>query len=200
MSELASRLTVGLALVGLWLAAHAAALYAPIGIAVHICIATELAWQLQRLGRDERAKHARAVLVFAVAAVGARYATVLCMLPRDTVLTLLALCAVSDAAQYAAGRSVGRIRLRYLSPNKTLEGYFGGLVAVCAAAPVCNLSVLAAAQVFATGVAGDLAASGLKRALGIRHFSRILGEHGGVSDRLDSFVGAVVLGAVCRIA
>ncbi len=118
----------------------------------------------------------------------------------DAWVAAFVLVAVSDAAQYAFGRALGRHRTNRWSPNKTLEGYAGGFVAAWAfawltSAPDGGVSQLTAVVVVVVslGFLGDAAASALKRRLGVKDFGSALGQQGGWMDRLDSslFLGLV---------
>jgi phosphatidate cytidylyltransferase len=128
---------------------------------------------------------------------------------REWVLFLLFVTFASDTGAYAVGRLIGRHKLApQISPSKTIEGAFGGLVgsagtAVLAAALLrlhgspwrllaLGLAVSVAAQL------GDLAESALKRRLEIKDAGSLVPGHGGLLDRLDSllFTGAVVYYAV----
>jgi phosphatidate cytidylyltransferase len=122
----------------------------------------------------------------------------------EIVLYLLALLWVGDTAAYAGGRMMGRHRLApALSPNKTLEGAAWALVfslAVGAAAfglaRPCPHGLLwylvTSATVWLLGMLGDLFESLLKRSAGVKDSSQLLSEHGGVLDRFDSLLFAVV--------
>ena len=100
---------------------------------------------------------------------------------------------VSDSAQLLVGRAFGRTRIvPSISPNKTLEGYAGGLVATLAyGGAVHGWSYDRLLVAFAAGVAGDLYFSLAKRQLGVKDFSPALGSHGGISDRIDSYAFAL---------
>lgn len=94
----------------------------------------------------------------------------------------------SDGMQYAFGRMFGKTRpLTYLSPNKSLEGYAGGLVAMIVLALIAEESIVYMIFVmYLVGICGDLMASCLKRQLGVKDFGKVLPGMGGMFDRLDS--------------
>ena len=108
--------------------------------------------------------------------------------------------ATTDGYAQLFGQGFGSEKLApRLSPDKTWAGFAGGTVAgivagvllreVLAAPPLWAAAVTAAVtSVAATG--GDLVESWMKRTLGIKDFSRVLGDHGGVLDRFDSALGA----------
>jgi phosphatidate cytidylyltransferase len=114
---------------------------------------------------------------------------------------LVATIAVSDSAQFYAGRLLGRRKLApAISPAKTVEGALGGLLAAGAAglalgpwgvpgwSPVrCGL---VAAVLAIAGMVGDLFESLLKRSAGVKDSSQLIPGHGGVLDRLDSYLFA----------
>jgi phosphatidate cytidylyltransferase len=115
-------------------------------------------------------------------------------------LLLLGVIVVSDSAQYYTGRAFGRRPLSpTISPKKTVEGAVGGLVFGTAAfaaggsylfiAPFWLLLLLGAA-ISLLGIIGDLFESLLKRSAGIKDSSRLIPGHGGVLDRIDSWLFA----------
>jgi phosphatidate cytidylyltransferase len=106
--------------------------------------------------------------------------------------------ALADVVAMFGGMYFGRRRIfPILSPGKTLEGTAAGLIGALAAAAMLRDGFTGVAPavyygctalLFAAGMAGDLAASGLKRQAGIKDFGTALPGHGGVMDRLDSLL------------
>jgi phosphatidate cytidylyltransferase len=120
---------------------------------------------------------------------------------REAVLLLMITIVVSDSAQYYTGRAFGRRPLApSISPKKTLEGAIGGLVFGTAAMiagglwifPDADLLLLAlvSASITALGIVGDLFESLLKRSAGVKDSSHLIPGHGGVLDRIDSWLFA----------
>jgi len=119
---------------------------------------------------------------------------------REVILLLFAVIVVSDSAQYYTGRAFGRRPLApAISPKKTVEGAIGGVLfgtlAMAAgghyllASPIWLLT-LAGAVVSLLGIVGDLFESLLKRSAGIKDSSNLIPGHGGVLDRIDSWLFA----------
>ena len=123
---------------------------------------------------------------------------------REAVLLLMLTIVISDSAQYYCGRTFGRRPLApSISPKKTLEGAVGGLLFgtlamtlggrwVFPEAPLVLL-VLVSACIAALGIVGDLFESLLKRSAGVKDSSNIIPGHGGVLDRIDSWLFAAPL-------
>ena len=112
---------------------------------------------------------------------------------------------VTDSGGYFAGRGIGGPKLwPSVSPKKTWAGAVGGFAA--------SLAVAAGFAVFDLGKAGpllmlsgalsvvsqlgDLFESAVKRRFGVKDSSHIIPGHGGLMDRLDGFVAAVVVAAL----
>lgn len=117
------------------------------------------------------------------------------------ILILTGITAGSDSGAYYTGRAFGRHKLSPLiSPNKTIEGAVGGIVAgtiVASLLAVLLLEtvpwpfVLLTSVVLAViGICGDLVESVIKRATKTKDSGTILGGHGGILDRADSILFA----------
>jgi phosphatidate cytidylyltransferase len=112
---------------------------------------------------------------------------------------------VTDIGGYFAGRGIGGPKLwPRISPNKTWAGAIGGFAASLMIAAgfaafhvgkTGPLLVLGSVLSIASQL-GDLFESAVKRRFGVKDSSHIIPGHGGLLDRLDGFVAAVVLAAV----
>jgi phosphatidate cytidylyltransferase len=118
---------------------------------------------------------------------------------RSWVLVLVLGVWSFDTAAYLFGRRFGRRRfIPHISPGKTVEGVAAGAVA---AVVVTALLVAAIGRPAIAGIglglaiavaaqAGDLVESMLKRAAGAKESGRLIPGHGGMLDRIDSFLFA----------
>ena len=133
-------------------------------------------------------------------------------------LSVLCLVWAADIGAYFGGRAFGRRKLApSISPGKSWEGVWSGMVAVCVLAALwiwvdANLGVdspslysrlwmglgplgmlLALAFLVAVSVVGDLFESLVKRQAGVKDSSQLLPGHGGVLDRIDALLPALPL-------
>jgi phosphatidate cytidylyltransferase len=119
---------------------------------------------------------------------------------RHILLLLMVIIVVSDSAQYYTGRAFGRRPLApTISPKKTVEGALGGVVFGTLAtiigghyvfnSPLWLLALLGAV-ISLLGIVGDLFESLLKRSAGVKDSSNLIPGHGGVLDRIDSWLFA----------
>ena len=151
-----------------------------------------------------RTVHESVASVFPIAYIGlplGALAAVRAISGREAVLLLMITIIVSDSAQYYCGRAFGKRPLApAISPKKTLEGAIGGLIFGTATMmiggrwvfPEASVAVLAlvSAAIAALGMVGDLFESLFKRSAGVKDSSNIIPGHGGVLDRIDSWLFA----------
>jgi phosphatidate cytidylyltransferase len=139
--------------------------------------------------------------------------TTLSLLVRDAgiagpywILLVMAVVWSSDTGAYFAGRAFGKHKLyEAVSPNKTVEGAIGGVIASIGVAFLCNYlfafdaawEPMDAWQVLALAVPanilaqlGDLAESLVKRAHEVKDSGTIIPGHGGMLDRIDGLIFA----------
>ena len=117
------------------------------------------------------------------------------------ILWLIGVVVISDVMGYFAGRMLGGPKFwPAISPKKTWSGTVAGWVGaavvgfgfVLFAGAGWGLIILSALVSFA-GQMGDIAESWIKRRAGVKDSSRLIPGHGGVLDRFDALIGAVVL-------
>ena len=115
----------------------------------------------------------------------------------------------ADIAAFVVGNVVGGPKLwPRFSPNKTWSGFVGGLAgaagaSVGVAAAFMQLSLTGAALIGLAGglatMAGDLWESVLKRRFGVKDSGDLIPGHGGLLDRVDGLMFAVMAFAVARL-
>ena len=113
----------------------------------------------------------------------------------------------TDIGAYFAGRKFGKRKLApTISPGKTVEGLYGGVIAAAlfggAWVLATNLGrpLLLLAPLFAAAAqGGDLFESSMKRRAGVKDSGAWLPGHGGVLDRLDGLVPVAVLTAAAQL-
>jgi len=123
-----------------------------------------------------------------------------------TILALVSTWAADSGAymvgRFMAGKLLGRHQLSpRLSPNKTVEGYIGGIVLgtlfTIGVAYFMQLALLPALIIglLASIVSplGDLGMSMLKRESKVKDSGHVFGEHGGAIDRIDSLIWSVAM-------
>jgi phosphatidate cytidylyltransferase len=112
---------------------------------------------------------------------------------------------VTDIGGYFAGRGIGGAKLwPRVSPNKTWAGAIGGfgaslVIALGFAALDLGQAwplLMLAAVLSVVAQLGDLFESAVKRRFGVKDSSHIIPGHGGLMDRLDGFVAAIVLASI----
>ncbi|MBR6102305.1 MAG: phosphatidate cytidylyltransferase [Ruminococcus sp.] len=119
-------------------------------------------------------------------------------------MIVITLCAawLADSGAYFAGTFFGKTKLcPDISPNKTVEGLVGGVIANGVFMLIVTLIFDLATDTFApryvvvffagmaaalVGLIGDLTASEIKRQVGIKDYGNVMPGHGGIMDRFDS--------------
>jgi len=124
----------------------------------------------------------------------------LLLMRRDMILVLLGILWIGDAAAYYGGRTFGRHLLApSVSPHKTIEGAFAGLLGSIIAGVLMGVWIanqpsgvllIASIGTAVAGQAGDLVESALKRSAGVKDSAELLPGHGGLLDRLDGLIFA----------
>jgi phosphatidate cytidylyltransferase len=119
------------------------------------------------------------------------------------ILYIIAVVAFTDIGAYFSGLTFGKHKFApAVSPKKTWEGFFGGVVAaglmsylVATYYGLLNMSVAQAVALSvvcaAASALGDLAVSMLKRQAGVKDSSNLLPGHGGFLDRIDGILAAM---------
>jgi phosphatidate cytidylyltransferase len=144
-----------------------------------------------------------------VYAAAAEIASVLVRLDQvwgfAALILILLIVWVTDIGGYFAGRGIGGPKLwPRVSPKKTWAGAVGGFVAsliiggAFAAFELGQIGpmLLLGAVLSIVSQLGDLLESAVKRRFGVKDSSHIIPGHGGLMDRLDGFVAAVVVAAI----
>ncbi len=122
---------------------------------------------------------------------------------REMIMIPFVVAFASDAGAYFAGLKFGRHKLApVISPNKTMEGVAGGLIAATVGMILYGLvlqlflnhrvnyglAILYGLLGSAAGCFGDLCFSAIKRQTGIKDYGNLIPGHGGVLDRFDSMM------------
>ena len=105
----------------------------------------------------------------------------------------------SDVGAYFIGKKFGKRKLiPKVSPNKTWEGFIGGILLAAGFSALASLaffpelalkiSIPLGVLMALVGVGGDLTESAMKRGAGAKDAASVLPGHGGLLDRLDSLL------------
>lgn len=182
---------------------HRSSIYALAGVVVVSTVVVVLVFSL--VSRRHPLENA-SITVFGMVWVGLlAFAVPIALSPHPVAYILLVglTTAMVDIGSYFIGRGFGRRPLApVLSPHKTVEGFIGGLVAAILTVGVMstlpaytdlgfNASIVLGVIIGLIAPVGDLAESMVKRSLAVKDMGSVLPGHGGMLDRIDSFLFAV---------
>ena len=154
-------------------------------------------WRVARSRRTIAPAAYAAIALAAYAAIAFALSAFIWRVPAPIVMFVFVVTATFDGFSQIGGENFGRRPLApIISPRKTIEGAAGGLLLAIAAGiflrSLIGVGALhaaaAASAVCLAALAGDLLASWVKRANGVKDFGRLIPGHGGVLDRFDSFL------------
>ncbi len=121
-------------------------------------------------------------------------------LPSGMALTLIGclLVVATDIGAYVIGRRLGRHPLSPISPGKTVEGALGGVACAVLVGGIGGVALgwpwgwalggLLGGVVAVFALVGDLTESMMKRDAGVKDSGDVIPGHGGILDRIDSFL------------
>ncbi len=119
---------------------------------------------------------------------------------NSSILGVFILIWTNDTFAYLVGKNLGKHKLmERISPNKTIEGFVGGMVFTFVASFILASQftelrliqwIVIAGIVSIFGVLGDLIESMFKRQAGVKDSSNFIPGHGGFLDRFDSVIFA----------
>jgi len=173
-----------------------------IALVLFLLTAFSALWFILGLGPNATANIGVTVLGAVYIGVFGSYAALMLKIPSQGVSILLVavLAAVLyDVGGFFIGRRFGHTPLSAVSPNKTMEGLAGGMLAsvlgTVVVAGLLKVGDFSLGQAIVFGVfcafaapLGDLAESVIKRDLGLKDMGSILPEHGGILDRFDALL------------
>jgi phosphatidate cytidylyltransferase len=117
-----------------------------------------------------------------------------------SLILLVLVVALTDIGAYYSGKNFGKRKFSPTSPNKTLEGVMGGIIIATIVGFFYAKSIFPTLLALSltlfisvTSIFGDLFESYLKRAANIKDSGTIFPGHGGVLDRVDGYMFAVVV-------
>ena len=107
-----------------------------------------------------------------------------------------------DIFSYIIGKIFGKNKLINISPNKTIEGLAGGIIASFSFAITFSYyfdilidiqSIIFIILIISSSLSGDIIESYFKRKNNLKNSSNFIPGHGGVFDRFDSFLFSIII-------
>jgi len=171
----------------------------PVYVSIFLAIRTAIAGDTERyLERTAMTQWALLICVYFVSYVPA---LLMLRIPgyagrnASLIFFLVLVVQLSDVLQYVWGKTLGRRPIApSVSPNKTWEGFVGGVLSATAAGTAIwwatpfapTQAAVMALLIALMGFAGGLVMSAIKRDLGVKDYGTAIPGHGGVLDRIDS--------------
>jgi len=114
-------------------------------------------------------------------------------------IALVFLTQINDVYQYICGKAFGKNGIIKISPNKTWEGFLGGIILTTITTVIIGKFILVldisyiilvafGISISILGFFGDIFMSAIKRDLNIKDTSQLIPGHGGILDRIDSLI------------
>jgi phosphatidate cytidylyltransferase len=120
----------------------------------------------------------------------------------DLLMFVILLTELNDVFQFTWGKLSGRRKIApIVSPNKTIEGFLGGLISTMVLGyllrflcplPVAKVAILSI-FISVIGFFGDITLSAIKREMQVKDMSQAIPGHGGLMDRMDSLAFTSIL-------
>ena len=113
-----------------------------------------------------------------------------------------------DTFSYIFGKTFGLRKISKISPNKTIEGLFGGLISSLSIASLYIYyieidldlkSLIFVVSIILFSFVGDIIESYFKRKNNLKNSSNFIPGHGGFFDRFDSFIFAIIFYSVTNV-
>lgn len=174
----------------------------PVTAVIFLLVITRFVMQFY-LHRENPVRHiACSVLSVVYVAVPLSFAAAMLMFSPALLLLMFVMIWLNDTGAFLVGSAIGSHHLfKRLSPKKSWEGFFGGLVFCVAAGVLAKVFFPGTLGVFSTktlivfGIIvcvmstwGDLFESMIKRTVGVKDSGTLIPGHGGVLDRIDSLL------------